>query len=335
MKQTTVRITLAYLVAVAAASPAFCQVPSGEKSAAHASSNAASAEVQVISDRSHPVRKALQAQYARLAVAIKKKDIDALFALYTPDFHAVIPTGEVWNRERALAYQRNGLALVKETTHISNTIVRLVLRGENEATATVLQVWYRTQTMAGKLRRVETQAVQDEEWTRMPDGWKRGNILDVQNGVAFVDGKRVDTNKPYDPEAPAYDPDDPNPRQPVADALFVAITEKGLEAALKEYPSLLRQSQTYYQSEASMNALGYRLLGMKKTAEAIAIFKRNAETYPRSANVYDSLAEAYLAGGDREQAIRNYRKSLALNPQNANARDQLKKLEEAGEKPRS
>jgi hypothetical protein len=67
---------------------------------------------------------------------MRKKDIDALFALYTPDFHAVTPTGEVWTRERSLAYQRNGLAQVKETTHISNSIVRLTLRGESEATAT-------------------------------------------------------------------------------------------------------------------------------------------------------------------------------------------------------
>jgi tetratricopeptide (TPR) repeat protein len=188
--------------------------------------------------------------------------------------------------------------------------------------------------MAGKLRRVETNAVQDEKWVKTPDGWKRGDINEVKNGAAFVDGKRVNTNVPYDPEAPPYDPDDLHPRQPVADALFAMITEKGIEAALREYSSLTRRSDTYYVSEASLNALGYRLLGMKKNPEAIAIFKLNAETYPRSANVYDSLAEAYWAGGDRDQAIRNYQRSLTLDPQNENARDQLKKLQEAGEKPR-
>ena len=165
---------------------------------------------EVVSDKSHPVWKAIDAQYARLAEAMRKKDVDALFALYTPDFHAVTPTGEVWTRERSLAYQRNGLAQVKETTHISNTILRLTICGD-EATATVLQQWYRTQLMAGKSRRVETNAVQDERWVKTPDGWKRGDIFEVKNGAAFVDGKRVDTNKPYDPEAPAYDPYDPHP----------------------------------------------------------------------------------------------------------------------------
>jgi ketosteroid isomerase-like protein len=275
-------------------------------------------------DNSHPVWKAIDAQYNKLAQAMRKKDVDALFALYTPDFHAVTPTGEVWTRERSLAYQRNGLAQVKETAHISNTILRLTVCGD-EATATVLQVWHRTQMMAGKLRRVETHAVQDEHWTRMPDGWKRGNIEEVKNGPAFVDGKRVNTNNPYDPEAPEYDPYDSHPKRAVAEALLPIITEKGIEAALRSY-SALKQSNDYYVSESQLNGLGYRLLGMKKVREAIEIFKLNVETYPRSANVYDSLGEAYMTNGDKELAVRNYRKAVELNPQNTNALEMLKKL---------
>ena len=279
---------------------------------------------EIVRDSSHPVWKAIDAQYAKLAEAMRKKDLDALFALYTPDFHAVTPTGEVWTRERSLAYQRNGMAQVKETTHISNTILRLTLCGD-EATATVLQQWYRTQWMAGKLRRVETNAVQDEHWVKTPDGWKRGNIDEVKNGAAFVDGKRVDTNKPYDPEAPAYDPYDPHPKRPVADALFPIIMEKGVDAALQSYRAL-RQSPDYYVSEAQLNALGYRLLGVKKVKEAIEIFKLNVESYPQSANVYDSLGEAYMMNGDKELAIRSYQKAVELNPQNTNAVEMLKKL---------
>jgi len=156
-------------------------------------------------DRNHPTWQAIDAQYAKLADAMKKKDIDALFALYMPDFHAVTTGGQTWTREQSLEYQRNGLARVEQTSHISNTIVRLVACGDH-ATATVLQQWYRTQTMAGKVHKVETNAVQDEDWTRTPDGWKRGDIHEVRNGAAFVDEKRVDSTKPYDPDAPAFDP---------------------------------------------------------------------------------------------------------------------------------
>jgi ketosteroid isomerase-like protein len=154
---------------------------------------------------SSPVWREIDAQYARLADAMRRKDVDALFALYTPDYRVVMGNGEVWSRERSLEYQRAGLARVRETHHISNTIVHLTACGDH-ATATVLQQWYRTQDMAGAARRVETNAVQDEHWTRTASGWKRGDIGEISRGASFVDGKRVDITKPYDPNAPPYDP---------------------------------------------------------------------------------------------------------------------------------
>jgi hypothetical protein len=157
-----------------------------------------------VSDTSRVWRE-IDAQYYRLADAMRRSDVDAIFALYTPDYHVVMGNGEVWSRERSLQYQRNGLALVRETHHVSNSIVRLTTCG-GHATATVLQQWYRSQMLAGTLRRVETNAVQDEHWTLTPDGWKRGNIEEIRRGASFVDGKRVDITKPYDPDAPAYDP---------------------------------------------------------------------------------------------------------------------------------
>jgi hypothetical protein len=48
---------------------------------------------------------------------------------------------------------------------MSNTILRLGLC-RDKATARVLQVWYRIEIMAGKLRGVETNAVQDEHSLR-------------------------------------------------------------------------------------------------------------------------------------------------------------------------
>jgi tetratricopeptide (TPR) repeat protein len=278
----------------------------------------------IIRDKSHPVWKAIDAQYGKLAEALRKKDLDTLFALYTPDYQVKMPNGEVWNREKSLAYQRNGYAQVKETTHISNTILQIAICGD-EATATVLQQWYRTQTMSGKLRRVETNAVQDEKWIKTSSDWRRGNIDEISSGANFVDGKRVDITKPYDSEAPAYDPYDPRPKQPVADALFSIITDKDIDSALQQY-NTLKRSNDYYVTESQLNALGYRLLGMKKIKEAIEIFKLNVEAYPQSANVYDSLGEVYMINGDKELAIKNYQRVVELNPQNNNAVETLKKL---------
>jgi tetratricopeptide (TPR) repeat protein len=279
----------------------------------------------LVRDTASAVWTGIQAQYLKLADAMRKRDVDALFALYVPDFHAVTPTGERWSRERSLAYQRNGLAQVRETHQITNTIVRLTTC-DDHATATVLQQWYRTQMMEGQLRRVETNAVQDESWTRTADGWKRGNIFNVRNGLAFVDGKRVNTNRPYDSEAPAFDPNDPHPKRPLADTLLQLVNVHGIGPALQAYRAL-RQSPDFYMTENQLNALGYRLMELKRVNEAIELFKLNVEAYPRSANAYDSLGEAYMTGGERDQAIKSYRRSLDLNPQNANAREKLRVLE--------
>jgi Flp pilus assembly protein TadD len=100
-------------------------------------------------------------------------------------------------------------------------------------------------------------------------------------------------------------------------------------AALLRYHSLkVSHDTTYDFQESEVNELGYHLLGMGKTGEAIDILKLNAEEFPTSSNVYDGLGEAYMRHGDKELAIRNYRKSLDLDPDNTNAVGMLKRLNE-------
>jgi tetratricopeptide (TPR) repeat protein len=80
--------------------------------------------------------------------------------------------------------------------------------------------------------------------------------------------------------------------------------------------------------EATLNRLGYMLLSVGKTPEAIAVFQRNVLEYPQSGNVYDSLGEAYMKAGQKGLAIQNYEKSLQLDPKNQNAVEMLKKLKD-------
>jgi hypothetical protein len=118
------------------------------------------------------------------------------------------PTGETWNYERSLAYSRAGFEQVERTILISNTFVKLVACADR-ATATVLQQWSRMQRIAGAVRRLDTMAVQDETWVRTPGGWLRRYIGEVRQGVAFIDGKPVDLGRPFDPNAPPFDPHAP------------------------------------------------------------------------------------------------------------------------------
>lgn len=159
----------------------------------------------VVTDKSKPVRQALEAQYAKIAEAQKKENIEALRATRTPDFTVDMPNGEKWDLETSLGYSKAGFEQVQSTEKLSNTIETLDVHG-NEAVAVVHQLWSRMQMKAGKPRHVETESIQTETWVNTSDGWKLKHIGDIQPGVWVIDGKRVDPAKPYNPDAPAYVP---------------------------------------------------------------------------------------------------------------------------------
>ena len=116
-------------------------------------------------------------------------------------------------------------------------------------------------------------------------------------------------------------------RKSIAETLFVTVTSNGLDAAVDQYRKLkIAEPATYNFNEGQLNSLGYRLIRMKKYAEAVRIFQLNVESYPKSSNAYDSLAEGYLDAGDKSLAIVNYEKAIQLNPKNANSISMLQKL---------
>ncbi len=107
-----------------------------------------------------------------------------------------------------------------------------------------------------------------------------------------------------------------------------AIAKNGIDAGLNKCREIKSDPENkLYFEENEFNAMGYRLMGMGRIHDAIAVFKLNVELYPDSFNVYDSLGEAYMNSGDTKNAIENYKRSLELNPENANAKEMLKKLE--------
>lgn len=125
-----------------------------------------------------------------------------------------------------------------------------------------------------------------------------------------------------------YDQPYEMPKRSIAELLLKTVVEKDVPAAMKQYRELKAgaTASEYNFGETELNLVGYRLLQMKKIAEAIEIFKLNVETYPLAFNAYDSLGEAYAMHGDKELAIANYKKSLELNPKNTNATSKLTAL---------
>ncbi|MDV3506059.1 serine hydrolase [Elizabethkingia anophelis] len=98
---------------------------------------------------------------------------------------------------------------------------------------------------------------------------------------------------------------------------------------ITRYLQLKKQYQDSYafDSEDSLNTLGYYLLNKKRTDDAIEVLQYNTRLFPKSGNVFDSLGEAYLTKGDQHNALKNYKRAVALDPANENAKNIINKIE--------
>jgi len=119
----------------------------------------------------------------------------------------------------------------------------------------------------------------------------------------------------------------PPPKRPVSAVLYETIRASGVAAAVSRYREIRSSGQAEFDvAEAQLNRLGYELLGEKRPADAVEIFKLNVETFAESGNAHDSLAEAYMESGQNELAIKHYEKALELDPTNRNAVEKLNEL---------
>ena len=154
-------------------------------------------------------RRNIERQYEKMAIAQQNVDIQMLLSVTHPDYKAYTPSGEIWDYKKLEMYWSGGLKQIVSTEATEFNIKTFNLNKTRD-TAVVLihQVWKRRQWMAGKIRDVSTDAEQTETWVHTTDGWKRWKVDNVSNRGALVDGKRVDATKPYDPDAPEYNPDE-------------------------------------------------------------------------------------------------------------------------------
>lgn len=110
-------------------------------------------------------------------------------------------------------------------------------------------------------------------------------------------------------------------------ALSVLASRRGADLTITAYKALKAAGTAKDLHPGVLNRVGYNLLSVGKTAEAVKVFAANVELYPEDANAYDSLAEGQLKAGDKASAIANYKKTLQMNPKNEGA---VKMLEQLG-----
>jgi hypothetical protein len=161
------------------------------------------------------VRKELEAQYKRLAEAHDRRDLKTIVGLKTADFHAIFPDGRVGDSKLMEQYSKQFLESNQPPYNIRVTIQKLTV-SENKliAVAEVLQEVSRYRELAGKRRKVDTSVVQRETWARTGDEWKLKSVDNVRDQKRFVDGKRVDPTKPYNPDDPPFDPGETQTKKP-------------------------------------------------------------------------------------------------------------------------
>ncbi|HKP38543.1 MAG TPA: DUF4440 domain-containing protein [Pyrinomonadaceae bacterium] len=164
-------------------------------------------QVMVRAQDDADVRKELEAQYKKLAEANDRRDLKAVMALRTSDFHTFFTDGRVGDSKLMEQYSRDFFER-NQSVQSRFTIQKLTVSyNKLIAVVEVFQEVTRYQDLAGKRRKVETSVIQREIWAKTAEGWKLKSVDNVRDQKKFVDGKRVDPAKPYNPADPPFSPD--------------------------------------------------------------------------------------------------------------------------------
>lgn len=147
-----------------------------------------------VRDKSKPVRRAIEDWYVRNMEAFKAKDVAAVMALRTDDFHTITPDGKV--NSRADMETRTKLFLDRIDHFISQDYRIGTIEVEGDlASADVTQKTVRMQRLPdGTLHKVEAGAVQRETWRKTAEGWKLYLVDQIRDTGVLVD------DKPYNPK---------------------------------------------------------------------------------------------------------------------------------------
>ena len=132
------------------------------------------------------------AWYARNTGGFQRKDLAAIMALRTEDFHTLTPDGKT--NDRAFMEQRtkNFLAGIVKWLSLKFEIGTIEVDGDTAA-AYVTQDTVRMQRLGdGTIHKVRSQAIQRETFRLTPDGWKLCKVDDIKDLGVFVDGKRLE-----------------------------------------------------------------------------------------------------------------------------------------------
>ena len=144
-------------------------------------------------DKSKPVRKALEDWYQRNMAAFAAKDVAAIMALRTDDFHTSTPDGKVNTRTDMEARTRRFLEQIESFISQDFQIGTIDVQGKYAAADVTQRTVRRQRLPDGTMHKVEARAVQREVWKRTADGWMLYTVDNIRDGGILVD------DQPYKP----------------------------------------------------------------------------------------------------------------------------------------
>lgn len=116
-------------------------------------------------------------------------------------------------------------------------------------------------------------------------------------------------------------------KQPVHKLVASTITKKGIDAAIRQYDELKKDTAHYYVEWWNMDQLGHQLYDLTRYQEALRIFEKNAQDFPTRDIALVSLAQVYEILGRKEEAISYYKKAIGINENNEEAKNRLNRLQ--------
>jgi hypothetical protein len=154
------------------------------------------------------VKKILIDRYRALGEAMDERNLDYILSFKTADFHTIGPDGKVNDNITMKEYTRQFITNNIPPYNSKFTILRLRLSANKiVAVVDVLQESTRKRELLGKIREIKTSVVQTETWIFTEGQWKLKLVDNERDQKRFVDGKRVDPTKPYNPDDPPFNPD--------------------------------------------------------------------------------------------------------------------------------
>src|SRR6185295_8879675 len=105
-------LLMGFILALVSAPPVVIQTPSAQAQDLSARKTKSKNEKTIVRDKSKPVRKAIEDWYARNIAAFQAKDVAAVMALRTNDFHTITPDGKLNTRADMEARTQRLLAMI-------------------------------------------------------------------------------------------------------------------------------------------------------------------------------------------------------------------------------